>query len=1085
VEDPTVGVKSRADTRGEIGRGASIGRYLLLDQLGIGGMGVVYKAYDPELDRQIALKLLRFGEREESAHRDRLLREAQALARLQHPNVIAVHDVGTFRGDVFIAMELVEGQTLRRWLDEGPHSPREILEVFLAAADGLQAAHHAGLIHRDFKPDNVMVGNDGRVRVLDFGVARMQADASPADASAKDRTAPPRSGDSDAPQAETAEPRPTDGSVSATDSTGKPRQKLLDTPLTHAGTIVGTPRFMPPEQHLGKEIDASADQFSFGVSLYWALYKQFPFDSTESVFEGRVSEPNPGRVPRWLHPVLVRSLAAKPAERFPSMAALSSALRADPGEARRRWLRAALLIIATMVAAVAVIMGGLALKSRRAVAEQARLAQQFGQEVERIGAISRYSASLPLHDTQQEMVVIRERMERLKERMRMLGALAEGPGHEALGRGYLALERYGEALSELDAAYRTGYRSPELAYALGMVHGKLYERALDELKKTHDEKMNVARRDQIARAHRDPALKYLKEAEVHEGQLLVGIDAPEYVEGLIALYERRFEDALVLAKKAGKRVLWLYEARTLEGDIHFAAGKELFLKGDVDGALAERERAGAAYRAAVDAARSGATAYLGDCRRLVDEVRWENALDRSPEATLKRAVSACTDAATARPDDPTPFAAQATAWLALGHYQELHSVNPTAAQEEAIRLGERALSLDPRHYRSVWVIGDAYFGLGSHLQDRGGDPRVFYGKAIEEAQKAIQINQADSDGYSLASESYAGNGNYEGTHGIDPRPSYGSSIEYAKKAIALSPDDASILNSLVVPEIGLGEWEMTHGHDPSQTFNLTLEALRRVLQVNSALDYSFVNQCAVYADWGDFEAKLGKDPRPRLEQALAACEQALKLDHNYYGTYTNLASVYIRMASWQLAQAIDPAATLDRAHAAIQHALDINHDDFETLDSLCEARIVEGRWAATRGRDPTPNFAAAEAAGRRALAISDGRSPEALRLTSEVYRRRAEWREQHRMSADRDVREGLALATRALEQNPSVAKAAESAGALHLVAARAAAEPGDQVKNAVQARQAFESALGIDANLEREIRPLHAEAIRLAQRPDR
>ena len=219
-------------------------------------------------------------------------------------------------------------------------------------------------------------------------------------------------------------------------------------------------------------------------------------------------------MPRWLRQVLLRGLAVGAAPiAIPSMdgaargaarrsargAATLAARRARSSSRRRRWRARRWR-------------ARCAYKAHRAVVEQARLAQQFGQEVERIAAISRYAASLPLHDTRREMDAIRARMERLEERMRALGPLAAGPGHEALGRGYLALERYDDALRELEAAWATGYRSPELAYALGLVHGKLYQRALGEMPKTNDAKLDAARRAEIARAHRDPALRYLKEA---------------------------------------------------------------------------------------------------------------------------------------------------------------------------------------------------------------------------------------------------------------------------------------------------------------------------------------------------------------------------------------------------------------------------------------------------------------------------------------------------------------------------------------------------------------------------------------------
>src|SRR5450432_4903674 len=160
---------------GTLPRGATIGRYVVLGLVGRGGMGEVYAAYDPELDRKVAVKLLRVKPGNGvslNEGRQRTLREAQAIARLSHPNVVVVYDVGTFRDQVFIAMEFVEGNTVTYWLQSQPRSWQEILKVFRAAGKGLTAAHDKGLVHRDFKPDNVMVGRDGEVRVMDFGLAR-------------------------------------------------------------------------------------------------------------------------------------------------------------------------------------------------------------------------------------------------------------------------------------------------------------------------------------------------------------------------------------------------------------------------------------------------------------------------------------------------------------------------------------------------------------------------------------------------------------------------------------------------------------------------------------------------------------------------------------------------------------------------------------------------------------------------------------------------------------------------------------------------------------------------------------------------
>ncbi len=298
-------------------RGASIGRYLVLDKLGDGGMGVVYAAYDSELHRKVAVKLLRNkkGARpaEAATAQQRMLREAQALARLSHPNVISVFDVGTYGERVFMAMELVEGTTLRERFTRERPAWREVVRWFVEAGRGLQAAHQAGLIHRDFKPDNVLVGGDGRVRVMDFGLARQ------AEAPAEDEATAPLD----------LEPTPR-----------SPNPSLLEVPLTRAGLRMGTLQYMAPEQHQ-RAGDERSDQFSFCVSLYEALYGARPFRverlSPQSTDWRLPPAPRGVRVPAHLRRLLARGLSPEPERRFGSMAQLLAELSRDPIAARRRW----------------------------------------------------------------------------------------------------------------------------------------------------------------------------------------------------------------------------------------------------------------------------------------------------------------------------------------------------------------------------------------------------------------------------------------------------------------------------------------------------------------------------------------------------------------------------------------------------------------------------------------------------------------------------------------------------------------------------------------------------------------------------
>jgi tetratricopeptide (TPR) repeat protein len=344
-------------------RGQTIDRFVVLGLVGRGGMGEVYAAYDPELDRKVAIKLLR-ARGDAADGKTRLLREAQAIAKLQHPNVVVVYDVGTFGESIFMAMEFVEGRTVGGWLQAGtePRSLREVLAVYLAAGRGLAAAHAAGLVHRDFKPDNVMVTTDGQVRVMDFGLARHVGDAPEEPPPSLPVSGAANVGDTfDAafdPQA-TADLRK--GSLA---DSAAPTGKYLSLKLTQTGAMLGTPAYMAPEQFAGRPTDARTDQFAFCVALYEALYGARPFDGAtfavlmKNVTTGAIKgPPAKTRVPGWMRRILLRGLSKEPAARYESMTALLRALETDPTVRARR-------IVA--VVAVSLLVAASALAARKA-----------------------------------------------------------------------------------------------------------------------------------------------------------------------------------------------------------------------------------------------------------------------------------------------------------------------------------------------------------------------------------------------------------------------------------------------------------------------------------------------------------------------------------------------------------------------------------------------------------------------------------------------------------------------------------------------------------------------------------------------
>jgi len=332
----------------------SIGRYRVVGRLGAGGMGTVYEVRDTDLDRPVALKFVRPDLSQRA--RQRMQREALALARLSHPNVVQIHEIGQEQGRTFIAMELVRGRTLQRWQhDTARPRWREALRLYAQAGEGLAAAHAEGLVHRDLKPSNCMLGDDGRVRVLDFGLAKGVEDE-------------PDTG-----------PEP------------EPSEQLASSALTRTGTVVGTPAYMAPEQLGRGPVDAKADQFSFCVALYEALHGERPFagqtlgELFAAVSVGRVQPaPREAAVPGWVRKVVVRGLAADPALRWPSMRALLDALADDPALRRRKLLG---------LAGVVVLLGAAGLGGLVALQGDARACQGAKAQLEGVWDDERRAAA--------------------------------------------------------------------------------------------------------------------------------------------------------------------------------------------------------------------------------------------------------------------------------------------------------------------------------------------------------------------------------------------------------------------------------------------------------------------------------------------------------------------------------------------------------------------------------------------------------------------------------------------------------------------------------------------------------------------
>ncbi len=562
-------------------------RYEIEEFIGRGGMGDVFKAKDPRLGRFVALKFLR---RDDPDLIERFTREAQAQARIDHDHVCPVYEVGEVEGHSYIAMQYVAGGSLKQITDL--LSLRQKVQIMQSVADALHAAHLAGLIHRDIKPGNILVEHQPdegwRPFVVDFGIAR--------DVDSHD--------------------------------------------LTVTGMVLGTPAFCAPEQVRGEssKLDWRTDVYGLGATLYWFVTGRSPYEGGYPEIITGVTErdPEPPRrinadVPSDLETIILKCLEKEPDRRYATAREVAEDLRrflsGEPIQARRASLiyktskkirkHKVLTAVGLAAAAVMAILVVLSIRTEIEGRRRAAIAQHFVEQAKEIESMARVSAMMPLHDRSSERQSILDRMEAIQREMTDVGELASGPGHYALGRGHLTLANLDDAERHLRIAVSNGYNSPGVSYSLGLVLGQLYERELRLARRHSDPELRDARVLQIETSLRNQALDYLRSSSG------LRLEAPAYVEGLIAFYEGDLEAALAKSEQAYAEAEWLYEAKKLGGDIHLEMGTELALEGDYDAALKAFAQAGEAYEEAADIARSDPSINEGDCGRwtMVMELR--------------------------------------------------------------------------------------------------------------------------------------------------------------------------------------------------------------------------------------------------------------------------------------------------------------------------------------------------------------------------------------------------------------------------------------------------------------------------------
>lgn len=1002
--------------------------------LGRGGMGTVYRGWDKQLSREVAIKFVH------SRDASGFLREARAQAQISHDNVCKIYDVGFAEGQPYITMQLVRGQSLSSASKN--MTLEEKVKVIRAAASALHEAHRIGLVHRDIKPANILVErpDDGQWRpfVMDFGLARMMGE-----------------------QGETM-----------------------------TGQIAGTPAYMAPEQARGaiRSLDRRTDVYSLGATFYEILADRPPFIEpqpwkmlhkieTEDAPSLRMVSPS---VPTDLETIVMKCLERDPARRYESARALGEDLQryldGDPVLARKasigyRLIKRArkhkILVSVVSLGLIAVmIFAGLAIRARRQASEEARIAREIGEDVKEMQLFMRYAYSLPLHDIDRERAVVRQRLTDIEAKMAGADSFARGPGHYAIGRGYLALQEPAAALEHLQIAYNAGYVSPELEYALGRAMVEIYREQTGSLRRIEDKGKRAIRQAEIDAMYKTPALNHLRAAKGSR------LEHPAYVEGLIALTEGRNEDALLLAERAHREAPWFYEATQLEAEAHYAQGAAFKFDAEFDyeKMMDHFEPALQAYRRAAEVGSSDPLLHQHSCELFVQVIYSDVYAGRDASKHFDEGKKASSRTIEANPSRGAAYLCRA--WLYSAYYgaEQLHTTDLEPHMVEVVEMAEEAVRKLPKDPLAHWLAGASWLNYAAHLGSLGLDTQRGNQRAMEEYHAALSLDPAFLWPARELAYVYHGSAKRAELRGEDPF----ADLERAKAALVRAKEmapEATPLIAIVSCAILASEAQFlaNHGRDPTAALDEHHQICRDALIASPDGRAVKMDASLGYASHAEFALAQGNDARPYIKKMWEFFEDSARKKN---GSDSDLEWQMVIAARAKVALAESPAEETT-------HALQmVSENDVGGLLRSSPARLLLIQWLVGQ-KKMTEKLFEEHLTQLEPVLREKQMDPRPFQIAAAIDEQRAMWLFEQQRDPSDAVTKGFGLILEALKRNPRFAPALATRGDLYLVEARAAKKPRARETAARLAKESFDAAMLQNKYLARETEMARKEAEQL------